>query len=354
MTAPAIRAVKAGRRTRRVTLLTSPAGGMVAPLLSEVDEVLVHEASWMKATPAGPTASAELAMVERLRRGAFDAAVVFTVYSQSPLPAALLCLLAGIPLRLAHCREQAYQLLTDRVPEPEPERFVRHEVRRQLDLVRAAGMRADDDRLAVRVPPAAARGVRARLRALGVDDARPWIALHPGASAESRRYPAEAFAAVAAGLVQRGHAVVLLGGAGDADLVARVQAESGEPVPALAGTTVAELAAALSLADVVVANNSGPMHLAAAVGTPVVALYALTNPQHTPWRVPHRLLNHDVPCGYCYRSTCPERHHDCLRRVRPDAVVRAACELLDETRWRRSARVASLGTGRRVPLESHG
>jgi ADP-heptose:LPS heptosyltransferase len=77
-----------------------------------------------------------------------------------------------------------------------------------------------------------------------------------------------------------------------------------------------------------VANNTGPVHIAAAVGTPVVDLYALTNPQHTPWAVPSRVLNHTVPCGPCYKSVCPEGHHDCLRLVAPRDVVRATLELL--------------------------
>jgi ADP-heptose:LPS heptosyltransferase len=59
-----------------------------------------------------------------------------------------------------------------------------------------------------------------------------------------------------------------------------------------------------------------------------VDLYALTNPQHTPWGVPHRVLNQDVPCKYCYKSVCPQGHHDCLRRVPPAAIIRAALDLL--------------------------
>jgi ADP-heptose:LPS heptosyltransferase len=91
---------------------------------------------------------------------------------------------------------------------------------------------------------------------------------------------------------------------------------------------VAELAAVLARAPLLVSNNTGPVHLAAAVGTPVVDLYALTNPQHTPWGVPHRVLSHDVPCKYCYKSVCPLGHHDCLRAVAPAAVVTAALDLL--------------------------
>lgn len=68
--------------------------------------------------------------------------------------------------------------------------------------------------------------------------------------------------------------------------------------------------------------------MAAALGTPVVDLYALTNPQHTPWQVPSRVLSHDVPCRWCYSSVCRTGHHLCLRGVAPAEVVAAALDLL--------------------------
>jgi ADP-heptose:LPS heptosyltransferase len=112
--------------------------------------------------------------------------------------------------------------------------------------------------------------------------------------------------------------------------VRQVRDAMDAPAAALVGDTeLAELAAIISLAPVIITNNTGPAHIAAAVGTPVVDLYALTNPQHTPWGVPSRVLFHDVSCKFCYRSVCPELHHDCLRKVSPEAVVRAALDLLD-------------------------
>jgi ADP-heptose:LPS heptosyltransferase len=93
---------------------------------------------------------------------------------------------------------------------------------------------------------------------------------------------------------------------------------------------LAELGALIDEADLLVSNNTGPAHIAAALGTPVVDLYALTNPQHTPWQVRSRVLNHDVPCRNCYKSVCPAGHHDCLRKVAPDTVAAAALELLQE------------------------
>ena len=80
-----------------------------------------------------------------------------------------------------------------------------------------------------------------------------------------------------------------------------------------------------------ISNNTGPFHIAAAVGTPVVDLYALTNPQHTPWMVASRVLYQDVPCKFCYKSICPEGHHHCLSLVAPETVVQAASELMGET-----------------------
>ena len=78
-------------------------------------------------------------------------------------------------------------------------------------------------------------------------------------------------------------------------------------------------------------NATAPVHIAAAVGTPVVDLYALTNPQHVPWRVPHRVLYRDVPCRYCYKSVCPAGHHDCLAQVRPAEIADAIRALVDAT-----------------------
>jgi lipopolysaccharide heptosyltransferase II len=328
MTTPALRALKAGPPGRDLTLLTSPAGAAAAALIPEVDAVLVYEAPWMKATPSRAASTPDLTMVERLRAEAFDAAVVFTVYSQNPLPAALLCYLADIPRRLAHCHENPYQLLTDWVLDPEPAGGVRHEVRRQLDLVAAVGATAADERLSLAVPPPARARVSRLLHARGLDR-RPWVLLHPGATAPSRRYPPEHFAEAARALAQAtGCAVVLTGTDDEQALLDTMAAMIGVDAVALTGLPLADFAALVEAAPLLVSNNSGPVHVAAAVGTAVVDLYALTNPQHTPWDVPHRVLFHDVPCKYCYKSVCPAGHHDCLRRVPPKAVAEAALSLL--------------------------
>lgn len=337
MTEPALRALARSVPGRRLTLLTSSSGSHAARLIPYLDHVIAHEVPWMKgASPTGSSVS-DLALVDCLRAQRFDAAVIFTVYTQSALPAALICSLADVPLRAAHCRENPYRLLTDWVPETEPDIRLRHEVRRQLDLVSSLGCRITDDRLSVTISPAAFRTVD-RLLSQRVDVRKRWIIMHPGASAASRRYPVDAFAAAAARLARAFDCqVVWTGSQEEAALVAEAQEGMAEPSHSLAGRlSFEELAAAIARAPLLISNNTSAVHLASAVSTPVVDLYALTNPQHTPWRVPSRILFEDVPCRFCYKSVCPEGHHRCLTGVSPDAVVSAAMDLLEQPSGGRS------------------
>jgi lipopolysaccharide heptosyltransferase II len=329
MSTPAIRALKQSIPGSGITLLTSGSGAAIARFIPEIDDVMVYAAPWMKSSAAHEPC-ADMEMIATLAERRFDAAVVFTVYSQSPLPAAMLCYLAGIPLRLAHCRENPYQLLTDWMRETEPAGQLRHEARRQLDLVAAVGARTDDERLSLRVPSAHTARVIDRLQSMGIDPHATWIAMHPGATAASRRYPPQHWREVARKLSATLRCpLVFTGSEDEVPLVEEIR--HGLPdTHSLAGQLdLGQLSALIALAPVLVSNNTGPAHIAAAVGTPVVDLYALTNPQHTPWQVPSRVLYKDVPCRYCYKSLCPEAHNLCLTGVAPLQVVQAVNELLD-------------------------
>ncbi len=354
MTTPALRALR-GVEGTRLTLLTSPAGASIARLVPEIDDVIAYEAPWMKhSSRVDP--DVDLAMVDRLRARAFDAAVIFTVFSQSALPAAMLAHLAGIPLRAAHCRENPYVLLTDWIRETEPEAGIRHEVRRQLDLAAAIGRTTADERLSLRVPDAARARARTHLHEAGIEPGERWMVAHPGSSAPSRRYPADLFARAARLMSADGFHVLFTGSAGEIELVEDIRRAMDAPSASLAGRLeLDELAAVIEAAPVLLSNNTGPAHIAAAVGTPVVDLYALTNPQHTPWRVPSRVLFHDVPCRNCFSSVCREGHHLCLRGVEPSEVATAVAELDTRTSSReRPGGAADAGTsgGALVPAGS--
>jgi lipopolysaccharide heptosyltransferase II len=327
MTGPAIAALRRGAASRQVTLLASSAGAQAAGLIADIDEVIEYTAPWMKVARSS-SAAADTRFIESLR-DRFDAAVIFTVYSQSALPAALMCMLAGIPLRAAHCRENPYGLLTRWLREPEPEELVRHEVDRQLALAAAVGAGESPMPFRLSVPAAAARRALEVLARVNLRDDERWALLHPGASAPSRRYSPHRWAAVVRALtLEHGWRVLLTGGSGDAELIEEIGEASGVRPARVLGLSFAELAALIEAAPMLLAVNSAAAHVASAVGTPVIDVYALTNPQHGPWNgTPHRVLSHDVPCRNCYRSECPLLHHDCLRLVEPGEVVRAALEL---------------------------
>ena len=330
MTTPALAAL-AGGGDRQVTLLASEAGAAVARYVPPLADVITYRAPWVSQVEHG--GSSDHALLSAWAKRRFDAAIIFTVCTQSALAAALMCRMAGIPLRLAHSRENPYELLTNWAPESDVCRpGMRHEVQRQLDLVASVGFGSADDKLVFACRPEDRETARVKLTLAGGRVGRPTIVVHPGSSAPSRRYPAERFGAAAQRLaVACGAQIVFVGGDGDIDACAAAQRTMVLPSVSLAGRlSLGELGALIADARLLVCNNSGPSHLAAAVGTPVVVLYALTNPQHTPWRVPCRVLSREVPCRDCLKSVCPAGHHACLLGVEPKDVADVALELWHE------------------------
>jgi lipopolysaccharide heptosyltransferase II len=338
MTTPAMRALKESLPGRSLTLLASRAGARLAHHLPEIDAAIGYDAPWMKHDgPALP--SEDLTLVASLVGMRFEAAVIFTVFTQSALPAALLCQLSGIPLRLAHCRENPYRLLTDWVPETDTHERARHEVRRQLDLVATVDATVADERLSFRVSAEERLHAMLKLVDAGIDPERDVVVVHPGATASSRRYDPKRFGAAAGEIADLfGCQVAVTGSASERDLAEFVRVSSGPEAFSLAGAlTLGEFGAVIERSPLLVSNNTGAVHIAAAMGTPVVDLYALTNPQHTPWLVPNRVLSRDVPCRNCYKSVCPEAHHRCLDGIGVDEIVAAARELWNPCERRQAA-----------------
>ena len=336
MTTPALAALKAVPGTH-LTLLTSPACAPLHGLLPDVDALIAWRAPWVKPGAADPAYALfdERTLVQRLAGAGFDACVIFTVSTQSALPAALLCRMAGIGLRLAHSRENPYGLLSDWVPERDLGfAGMRHEVRRQLDLVASAGFAVPQaPRLRLCWRDVEAQAMRQKLRTAGGSPDVPYAVVHPGATAASRRYPPERFGAAAA-LLARASGCQVVFASGKEDVAAAQQARAAmEDVPSvsLAGAlSLGELSALIAKARVLVCNNSAPAHIAAATGTPVAVLYAQTNPQHRPWGVPARVLFEPVPCANCLQSVCPRADHACLLGVTPQQVCEAALSLMEE------------------------
>src|SRR5579885_531164 len=189
---PAFHAVKAALPSASLTLLASPIGAQVGALNPDIDEVIVYQAPWMDPWHKLPQDSRrEQHMIAEIKARGFDGAIIFTSFHQSALPAAYLCYLADIPLRVAASIDGPGSLLTTR--HKHPERMM-HEVERGLDLVGAIGLTTDNLDLVLQVPQEARAQLARRLSAADLDSRRPLIVIHPGCSMPDRTYPWEMYA----------------------------------------------------------------------------------------------------------------------------------------------------------------
>lgn len=335
---PAIHALRQALPEARLTLFASPVGAQVAALNSDLDDALIYQAPWMdpdRLLPQDP--AREGSILAQLRRIGYDAAIIFTSYHQSPLPTAYLCYQAGIPLRHAASIDGPGSLLTSR--HRHPDRMM-HEVERGLDLVAGLGVAPADDDLVLRPRDEDRLMMRELVRYFRRGD-RPVIVAHPGCTQITRTYPPELFAKAANALRDAlGAQFIWTGAAREDEDIARIQRDLDEPGLNLAGqTNLSQLAALIAASDLELTNNTGPMHVAAAVKTPIAAFFALTNPpeQWRPWKVPHRLLYRSVPCQICYKRVCPHGH-ECLRDLTTAEIVAAVAELLAHASERPEAR----------------
>lgn len=316
---PAVRAVAAD--AGRVTFLCGPRGERAARLLPGVDEVLVHRAPWIDPEPAPVDRAATEALVGRLAALQLDEALVLTSFHQSSLPLALLLRMAGVPRVAATSVDYPGSLLDVRQHVPDDV----HEVERSLSLAAACGHTLpleDDGRLHVRRPATDALPRRIE-EWVGVG---PFVVVHPGASVPARAWGAQANARLVDALVESGRRVAVTGAPAEAPLTAFVAGPERPGVLDLGGATeLDELAEVLAAADGIVVGNTGPAHLAAAVGTPVVSLFAPTVPavRWRPWRVPLELLGAAVPCAGCRARKCPVPGHPCLSGVSVPEVLSA-------------------------------
>ncbi|MEU4702816.1 glycosyltransferase family 9 protein [Nonomuraea dietziae] len=309
---PAIRAVRA--QAEEVVLLAGPLGRAAAELLPCVDRVIEWRTPWIDADPPPVTGEHVARLMAQLPEA--EEALILTSFHQSALPLALLLRLRGVGRITAISNDYPGSLLDVRVRVDESRHLP--EAERMLAVARAAGYEPrDDGRLAVRTPPASLVGPPG------------YVVVHPGTTAPARAWPPERHREAVEALTAEGFQVVVTGTGGEKALTAAVAGRHGVDLGGM--TNLAELSGVLNEACALVSGNTGPAHLAAAVGTPVVSLFSPVVPagRWAPYGVPYVLLgDQQAACKDSRARLCPVRGHPCLSTVTAEQVVKAVRELV--------------------------
>ncbi|MDW7711243.1 MAG: glycosyltransferase family 9 protein [Deferrisomatales bacterium] len=321
LTTPLFRALRRIYPGARLEALVTPEA---APLLEEdpyLDEVLPY---------AKKSGEGFVAGLQKIKARHFD----LLLAPHRSHRTALLSLLSRVPLRVGFADAGFARCYHRRVPRP----LKLHEVDRNLELLRGvgAGPVAEDRVLHVGYTPAEAARVDAVLSGAGVGPCERLAGLCPGSVWATKRWTPEGFAAVGRGLRERGYRVVILGGPGDREAAEAVCAGIGPGAVQAVGTTpLKALAAWMDRLELLVTNDSSPVHVAAARGTPTVAVFGPTTRAlgFTPFHTASRVVEVDLecrPCGLHGGKACPRGHFRCMGDVAPEALLKACDELAEE------------------------
>ncbi len=330
MTSPALRAIKTTLPQAQLTLMASPGGVQAGELLPWIDDVLVWRTLWQDLGKLPFDPEREWNLIKTVRDRQFDAAIIFTSFSQTPHPAGFMCYLAGIPLRLGESKEWGGAVLTTAVKAAPDEM---HQVERNLRLIESVGFSISDRSLGLQIPDAATKTIAAKLQPHEITLNDPYIVLNPWTSCQSRNYTTERFAIAARQLAERTDSrIVVTGMALDRQQSVPLLEALGEyGIDLIGRTSLAELAALIAQAQLMISNNTSTMHLADATRTPSVILFAGTEYecQWQPRSAPAKLLRQPTACSPCYTFTCPY-NQECLD-IPPEAVVDAGLALLQKS-----------------------
>ena len=338
LTIPALRALRAAEHRLYLTLLVGPWVREVFTLRGLVDEVLVTPfPGFRRESTRNPFEPYRLLLrlADSLRRRGPMALVVLR---DDHWWGAWLGALAGVPLRVGADHPAVRPFLTHPIPLRS-----QHVAARNLELVTALltvlGYSNDSRLLTPEAhpltwpsDPGAARTVREALERYGI--AAPYIVVHPGSGAAAKCWPEERWATLVDALATRGYQVLLTGSASEHALLAKIVTETRSVPRNLAGKlSLPELAELLRQATLVIGTDTGPLHLAVAVGTPTVHLFGPTRPERFgPWgpRARHRVVHAPLRCPRC-GDIGPDRACGaaCMMAIDVDDVLRIALELLE-------------------------
>lgn len=322
MTTPAIRSIRRNFPGARITLLAKP---WVLPVFARsphVDRFLVYDVRERHRGAAG-----RWRLVNDIRRERFDAAILL----QNAFEAALITAAAGIPARIGFDTDGRALLLTHPVRRPAGLEQ-RHQTDYYLQILRGAGLVVGDSRLELPLAEADRKRAARRLAQEGVDPRLPLVGLNPSATfGPAKQWPEDRYATLGDWIADRyGAQVLIFGGPGDQPLGQRIAtAMRCRPVNLAGRTELAEAMALIDRLDLFISNDSGLMHVAAALDVPLIAIFGSTNPVTTgPWGSRSRVVRTNVPCSPCLKPTCRYGHLDCMRRITVARLQQEAAAVL--------------------------
>jgi heptosyltransferase-2 len=319
MTMPALRAIRKAMPEDAVSLLVKP---RVAPLFEQdpsIDEIVLYDERY-RGLPG------RLRLARELRNKRFSLSILL----QNAFDAALIAFLAGIPRRVGYSRDMRGLMLTDPVPCGN-EDLDMHHVEYYLELLRRAGIEAETSEPWIYLSLEERQRAREKLSGLK----RPLIGIHPGASyGSAKQWLPERFAEVAERVTaELDGSVVIYGGASEKglsdEIIGRFRGRH-ERVLSMAGKTgLRELASLFSESDLLVTNDSGPMHICYAVRTPLVAIFGSTDPNLTgPPEDGSIVIRKDLECAPCFLRRCPKKRIECMESITSEEVFGSIRKLL--------------------------
>jgi heptosyltransferase II len=328
MTVPALRELRRVLPRARVTLATRPWAEALLAGAGFVDEVVAVSDSKSKAHDV-------FADAREWRARRFDLAVLFPNSFAPALSAAL----ARVPVRVGFATQGRSALLTHPLPVP-AWRGERHEVFYYLEIIAglerllrgSSDVDAERPDASLAVDEVRRREARALLREAGVDGRRPLVALCPGSTnSRAKRWPVEAFAALADMLAGRaGAEVLIIGAREELEVSGEVARLMRSRARVLTGrTSLAQTAALLAVSDLLVSNDTGPAHVAAAVGCRVLVIFGPTNPVTTrPFSTLAEVVRKPPECAPCMLRDCPIDHR-CMTAITAEEVFERATRALE-------------------------
>jgi lipopolysaccharide heptosyltransferase I len=330
-TLPALHSLRRHYPEARIDWLIEEAAADIIAGHPALDRLLLSKRKrWVQALRRGPNrlqAWRELwAFIRELRATRYDLLIDFQGLLKSGMlvAASRAARKVGFGRGMEHA-ECSYIFLNEKVPAVD---MNIHAVRRGLMLLEGIGIKTDEVVFDLPLGPEHFRQVESLLRARGIADPSMVVPINPVATWPTKLWDNAGFAQVADWVAGQGRQVVFTGGKGDRPVIDAIIARMHQPAVSLAGeTTLKTLAALYRSARLVISTDTGPMHLAAAVGTPVVAVFGSTAPWRTgPYGEGHQVVRLDLPCSPCLKRECD--HRRCMNDLAPELVINALQRLL--------------------------